>query len=69
LRLLSDNFNQMAAALQASDQQRRDLLADVAHELRTPLTVMRGRLEGIVDGVYPPERRRSSRLNRCPMRS
>ncbi|MFZ5820723.1 MAG: sensor histidine kinase [Chloroflexota bacterium] len=55
LRLLSDNFNQMAAALQESDQQRRDLLADVAHELRTPLTVMRGRLEGIVDGVYPPE--------------
>ncbi|GAB4505338.1 MAG: ATP-binding protein [Anaerolineales bacterium] len=55
LRLLSDSFNQMAAALQESDQQRRDLLADVAHELRTPLTVMRGRLEGIVDGVYPPD--------------
>jgi signal transduction histidine kinase len=28
------------------------MLADIAHELRTPLTVMRGRLEGIVDGVY-----------------
>jgi len=55
LRLLSDSFNQMASALQASDQQRRDLLADVAHELRTPLTVIRGRLEGIVDGVYPPQ--------------
>lgn len=55
LRLLSDSFNQMAAALQESDQQRRNLLADVAHELRTPLTVMRGRLEGIVDGVYPLE--------------
>ncbi len=55
LRLLSDSFNQMATALQASDQQRRNLLADVAHELRTPLTVIRGRLEGMVDGVYPLE--------------
>lgn len=55
LRILSDNFNQMAAALQTSDQNRRDLLADVAHELRTPLTVIRGRLEGIVDGIYPPD--------------
>jgi signal transduction histidine kinase len=28
------------------------MLADIAHELRTPLSVLRGRLEGIVDGVY-----------------
>ena len=28
------------------------MLADIAHELRTPLTVLRGRLEGILDGVY-----------------
>ncbi len=54
LRALSDSFNQMASALERSDQQRRNLLADVAHELRTPLTVIRGRLEGIVDGIYPP---------------
>jgi two-component system OmpR family sensor kinase/two-component system sensor histidine kinase BaeS len=25
----------------------------VAHELRTPLTVMQGKLEGLLDGVYP----------------
>jgi len=31
------------------------LLADVAHELRTPLTIIRGRLEGIVDGIYPAD--------------
>jgi two-component system OmpR family sensor kinase/two-component system sensor histidine kinase BaeS len=30
------------------------MLADIAHELRTPLSVLRGRLEGIVDGVYTP---------------
>lgn len=53
LYALSASFNQMADSLQRSDQQRRALLADVAHELRTPLSVLRGRLEGIVDGIYP----------------
>lgn len=53
LRVLMDSFNHMAGALEQNDRERRNLLADVAHELRTPLTVMRGKLEGIVDGVYP----------------
>jgi two-component system OmpR family sensor kinase/two-component system sensor histidine kinase BaeS len=53
LRGLSDSFNRMAEALERNDRERRALLADIAHELRTPLTVMRGRLEGIVDGIYP----------------
>ena len=55
LRALSDSFNHMAEALELSDRERRDLLADIAHELRTPLTVIRGKLEGIVDGIYPPD--------------
>jgi two-component system OmpR family sensor kinase/two-component system sensor histidine kinase BaeS len=50
---LADAFNSMAASLARADQQRRQLTADVAHELRTPLSVMRGRLEGIQDGIYP----------------
>jgi len=53
LRTLSDSFNRMAAALEQNDRERRNMLADIAHELRTPLTIMRGRLEGILDGVYP----------------
>lgn len=36
------------------------MLADVSHELRTPLTVIRGNIEGILDGVYPAD---SPRLN------
>ena len=52
LSALSEHFNHMAAELERSDKQRRNLLADIAHELRTPITILRGRLEGILDGVY-----------------
>src|SRR5512138_757071 len=52
VRSLSESFNEMAASLERSDRERRDMLADIAHELRTPLSIIRGRLEGIVDGVY-----------------
>ena len=53
LSALIDHFNYMTEALERNDNERRQLLADVAHELRTPLSVLRGRLEGIVDGIYP----------------
>jgi signal transduction histidine kinase len=49
---LTESFNRMADALALADQQRRQLTADVAHELRTPLSVIKGRLEGVQDGVY-----------------
>jgi two-component system OmpR family sensor kinase/two-component system sensor histidine kinase BaeS len=52
LQSLSESFNEMAASLERNDRERREMLADVAHELRTPLSVIRGRLEGIVDGIY-----------------
>jgi signal transduction histidine kinase len=47
----------MTERLQNHDRLRRDLMADVAHELRTPLTVIQGKLEGLLDGVYPPDQR------------
>ena len=52
---LSISFNRMVQELQRSDQQRRNLTADVAHELRTPLHIIQGNLEGILDGVYQPK--------------
>jgi two-component system sensor histidine kinase BaeS len=55
VRSLARAFNSMAARLQVTDEQRRSLLADVTHELRTPLTVIQGNLEGMLDGVYPPD--------------
>lgn len=51
---LVQHFNHMTETLERNDVERKALLADIAHELRTPLSVLRGRLEGIMDGVYPP---------------
>jgi len=53
MRELAVAFNQMAEGLARADELRRNMTADVAHELRTPLSVVRGKLEGILDGVYP----------------
>ncbi len=58
VRSVTRAFNSMAERLQASDRQRRDMLADVTHELRTPLTVIRGEVEGMLDGVYPADEAR-----------
>lgn len=55
LLMLTDSFNQMADSLERNDRERRGLLADIAHELRTPISAIRGRLEGMLDGVYPAD--------------
>lgn len=49
---LAGAFNTMATSLSDADRQRRQMTADVAHELRTPLSIIRGRLEGMQDGIY-----------------
>jgi signal transduction histidine kinase len=51
---LNKRFNKMISELERSDQQRRNLTADIAHELRTPLHIIQGNLEGVIDGVYQP---------------
>jgi signal transduction histidine kinase len=52
---LAHSFNQMAAQLEESDALRRQLIGNVSHELITPLTVIKGSMEGLIDGVLPPE--------------
>jgi signal transduction histidine kinase len=42
---MADELTARAAALEASDNARRQLLADVSHELMTPLTAIRGYVE------------------------
>lgn len=52
VRALARAFNTMASRLEASEEHRRALFADLSHELRTPLAVVQGNLEGIIDGLY-----------------
>lgn len=53
VRRLAGTFNEMVSRLEANEEQRRRLLADVTHELRTPLSIIRGNVEGMLDGIYP----------------
>lgn len=53
LREAAHALNTLAERLAAADRRRRALFADVSHELRTPLTVVRGGLEGMLDGIRP----------------
>ena len=48
---LANGFNRMSRSLAEQVALRRRLLADLAHELRTPLTIIRGNLEGMLEGV------------------
>ena len=52
---LAAAFNTMAANLAASEEQSRQMVADIAHELRTPLSVMQANLEAMQDGVLPTD--------------
>jgi histidine kinase len=51
---LSRSVNQLADALDQTEQRRLALLADVTHELRTPLATIGGYMEGLLDGVIKP---------------
>lgn len=53
LALVATNFNEMAESLGQVEQQRVEMIGNVAHELRTPLTGLRGYLEGLLDGLFP----------------
>ncbi|EJS8562319.1 HAMP domain-containing histidine kinase [Salmonella enterica] len=51
---LVNDFNEIAEKLQTLDAHRNLWNAAIAHELRTPVTILRGRLQGLVDGVFEP---------------
>lgn len=55
LGALARSFNQMAQTLEETEERRRKLVGDVAHELRTPLANIRSVMEGLMDGVLPPD--------------
>ncbi len=53
-RALAEDFNHMAQALAASEQQRQRLVADMAHEFRTPLSILLGYVTALDEGVTVP---------------
>lgn len=54
---LGTAFNLMGDSLEKLERLRKTMVADVAHELRTPLTNLRGYLEGLSDGIIPPDKK------------
>jgi len=50
---MARSFNTMAESLQRMEQQRQNMVADIAHELRTPLSIIQGNVEAMLDGVLP----------------
>lgn len=54
---LSTAFNEMTAELRRLDAAKKQVIADAAHELRTPVTLIKGMIEGMVDGVFPRDDR------------
>lgn len=51
---LADDVNELADALESTEQRRVRLISEIAHELRTPLTTIEGYVEGMLDGVFEP---------------
>ena len=49
-------FNNMAESLNNYDNMRNTFMSNVSHDLRTPMTSISGFIDGIVDGVIPPEK-------------
>lgn len=54
-RQLMEDFNHMAGQLSRAETEMRTWHAAIAHELRTPLTILRGQIQGYVDGVFVPD--------------
>lgn len=48
---VTHTFNNMAEQLEKMEDNRRSFISAVAHELRSPLTLIKGFVQGIVDGT------------------
>lgn len=62
--VLVDDFNRMAGRLEGLAKGMVDWNASIAHELRTPVTILKGRLQGVADGVFEADDRTLTSLLR-----
>ena len=53
---LGTAFNHMAESIEISEKMRNTFISNVSHDLRTPMTSISGFVDGILDGVIPPEK-------------
>ena len=49
-------FNNMAESLDNYDTMRNTFMSNVSHDLRSPMTSISGFIDGILDGVIPPDK-------------
>ena len=61
---LVEDFNRMADRLESLTTGMVDWNAAIAHELRTPVTILKGRLQGVADGVFEIDERTLTSLLR-----
>jgi len=54
---LVNDFNVLVEKLQQATNEQVFWNAAIAHELRTPVTILRGRLQGLAEGVFQPDER------------
>ncbi|EOH74372.1 sensor histidine kinase [Enterococcus malodoratus] len=62
LQTLADDFNEMVAALadsftalEKSEQDKSNLVAQLGHDIKTPITAIKNQIEAIQDGVISKE--------------
>ncbi|MEN6413371.1 MAG: ATP-binding protein [Veillonellales bacterium] len=60
---LGNTFNNMAASLAHTEQNRRDFLANVSHELKTPVASIQALTEAIQDGLVTTPEQQQRYLN------
>lgn len=53
---LAAAFNNMAESLDNYEKMRNTFISNVSHDLRTPMTSISGFVDGILDGVIPPDK-------------
>ena len=53
---LARAVNNMAESLDNYDNMRNTFMSNVSHDLRSPMTSISGFIDGILDGVIPPEK-------------